>query len=341
MPPSVPTSVFDRTNFAIMGAGFSFAFILKYGLILLTRKLRGNDLAAFLIFLCWLFYMVVQIVDAWVNSFSYPPNQLQSAKLLVLTFLPSTFLLQTKRVCCAIPNFQWVNAFVSLLSSIVLCAVLHLSFVRCSALAGFPNQWKLIFDRIGIGMVACVFAVRVVRVGFIFYTTSQTDPATNAYLSGNSTMMQITTLMPSLFTRVILDTWSLINLYRCRIKFIKQAGSHPAAFWIITWSLMVEFVFSILAIIVGMQEALTYTGDKLSFMDWLLYSWCLGSWVEQRPLYAQIFGAQMTGTGNLSDTQSGTQFSNNRVGSRNAKKGENVNVSEARSENKAGAEENV
>jgi hypothetical protein len=31
-------------------------------------------------------------------------------------------------------------------------------------------------------------------------------------------------------------------------------------------------------------------------MDWLLFSWCLSSWIDQRPLLQQIFGAKMTTT---------------------------------------------
>ncbi|KAJ3098773.1 hypothetical protein HDU97_003735 [Phlyctochytrium planicorne] len=272
MAPTTPTSNYDRTNFGLVASGFSLAYILKYGLILCTRKFRGTDLTAAIIMFCWLFYIVVQLVDLW-----------------------------TKRTWGPIFNFQWLISAVTILYSATLSAVLYISVIRCSALSGLNGLYRQIFDWSGFGMVIGVFLVRLIRTGFIFYQTSQSN--TNATLSSSSTTMQIVTLMPTLFMRFLLDTWSLYQLYMSRVKFIKQAGSNEA-FWIITVSLIIEFGLSILAIIVGMQEALNWTGDKLSFMDWLLFSWCLASWVEQRPLYMQIFGQQMTHT-NSDGTQSG------------------------------------
>ncbi|KAJ3322429.1 hypothetical protein HDU76_013889 [Blyttiomyces sp. JEL0837] len=64
-------------------------------------------------------------------------------------------------------------------------------------------------------------------------------------------------------------------------------------------------IFSILAILVAWQEAVNYVGNKLSFMDWALFSWCLGSWIEQRRLYQNIF-KERNSSRHSSDTESGS-----------------------------------
>ncbi|KAJ3207018.1 hypothetical protein HDU67_007806 [Dinochytrium kinnereticum] len=194
--------------------------------------------------------------------------------------------------------------------SVTLVAVLHLSVLRSAALSGFGQALRKRFELVGLMVVIGILLIRLVRTGFIFYQTTQSSPV--PALSTNSTTLQvgvdehipyfacrdllefnlIITLMPALFLRFILDVWSLFNLYRCRVKYVEQAGKE--AFNIIIISLLIEFVLSMLAIIVGMQEALVTPGDRLAFMDWLLFSWCLASWVEQRPLYMLIFGMKIT-----------------------------------------------
>jgi hypothetical protein len=89
-----------------------------------------------------------------------------------------------------------------------------------------------------------------------------------------------------------LDIFSLYKLYESRVKYVETAGK--GAFLTIVVSTIVEQLLAILAILVGFQEALSYTGNKLSFMDWLLFSWCLASWIDQRPLLQQIFGSKLS-----------------------------------------------
>ncbi|KAJ3207020.1 hypothetical protein HDU67_007808 [Dinochytrium kinnereticum] len=257
----LPTTTFDRTNFGILAAGFSLAMILKYGAALTTRRLRGTDSLAGFVIGCWGVYIFVQLVDMWV-----------------------------KRVSGPIENFQWAIASVTILYSITLVAVLHLSFLRSAALSGLGQVSKNRFATLGLIIVGLVLVIRLVRTGFIFYQTSLSTP--NASLSSTSTMFQIITLLPTLFIRLLLDIWSLYNLYRSRVKYVEQAGRE--AFNIITSSLVIEFLFSCLATMVACQEALNSSGDRFAFMDWLLFSWCLASWVEQRPLYMLIFGSKLT-----------------------------------------------
>ncbi|KAJ3118676.1 hypothetical protein HDU96_010006 [Phlyctochytrium bullatum] len=113
--------------------------------------------------------------------------------------------------------------------------------------------------------------------------------------------MQIATLLPTLFMRLILDARSLFCLYQYRVKYVERAGKE--AFAVILSALLFEFVLSVLATLVGVQEALSSgPGDRLAFMDWILFSWCLASWVEQRPLLMQIFGSSISSGGTALDS---------------------------------------
>ncbi|KAJ3098774.1 hypothetical protein HDU97_003736 [Phlyctochytrium planicorne] len=293
MAPSLPTSNYDRINFGIMAAGFSLALLLKFGAALFTRKLRGTDSLASIIMGIWLTYISIQLVDMWA-----------------------------KRTAGPIQDYQWVVSTATVLYSTTLCAVLHLSFIRCAALAGFSQINKKRFEYLGLFAVAVVFVMRVVRTGYIFSQTAQSTP--NPSLSQTSTLLQTLTLLPTLFLRLLLDTWSLVNLYRSRVKYVEQAGKE--AFNIITSSLCIEFVFSVFASIVACQEAANFTGDKLAFMDWLLFSWCLASWVEQRPLYMAIFGAKLT-TGSQSEVNTNhTELSSMSKGGRDVEYGSHAGL---------------
>ncbi|KAJ3108284.1 hypothetical protein HDU96_007566 [Phlyctochytrium bullatum] len=269
----LPVSNFDRINFGILAAGFSLAMILKFGSALTTRRLRGNDTLAGFVIGCWFVYIVVQLVDMWV-----------------------------KRVQGPIPDFQWAIATVTILYSLTLCSVLHLSFIRSSALSGLASITRKRFEMGGYIFVGVVFVLRLVRTGIIFYQTSLSTA--NPGLSNNATTLQFASLLPTLGSRIILDSWSMYNLYKSRVKYVEQAGKE--AFTIIQNSLIIEFILSVIATVVACQEAINTTGDRLAFMDWLLFSWCLASWVEQRPLYMLIFGSRLT-TQSRSQSETGAE----------------------------------
>ncbi|KAI8831717.1 hypothetical protein BC829DRAFT_449245 [Chytridium lagenaria] len=256
------TSVYDRFNFGIMASGFSLALALKFGAALTTRKLRGTDSLAGVIMILWGIYISIQLVDMW-----------------------------HKRVYgVVITGFVWATSMSTILYSATLVSILHLSIMRAAALSGLSQVPRKRFEVGGLIFVIIIFIVRLVRSGFIFQNTAQATPT--PALTNNATYLQMATLLPTLFIRLVLDVWSFWNLHWSRVKYVEQAGRE--AFNIITSSLAIEFGLSILATIVACQEAVNTNPDRLAFMDWLLFSWCLASWVEQRPLFMLIFGARLT-----------------------------------------------
>ncbi|KAI8803295.1 hypothetical protein BJ742DRAFT_501254 [Cladochytrium replicatum] len=103
--------------------------------------------------------------------------------------------------------------------------------------------------------------------------------------------MQFLTLLPILVGRTILDFISTWQLWKFRVKYMDSGRD---AFYTIAISLVVETVLSHIAIVVSAEEALVSffrisIPNMLAVTDWLLISWCLASWIEQRPLYRQIF----------------------------------------------------
>ncbi|KAJ3284919.1 hypothetical protein HDU76_008206 [Blyttiomyces sp. JEL0837] len=266
-------SAFERSNFGLVAAGFSFALILKYSVILGTRKsLTGTDGLSAIVMFLWTIYVFIQAINIW-----------------------------SMRTTGAIENFYWAADASTIFYSVTLCAILHMSVLRVLALSGLKT-WRKTAEIVGIGLVVLVFVVRGVRTVFIFI---QSTANANAALAQNATNLQIATLLPSLGIRIIFDIFSMYKLWHHRAKYAEAAGQE--AFKTIVLSLGVETLLSIIAIVVAFQEAQNYTGDKLAFMDWLLFSWCLASWIEQRPLYGQIFGSPLfsTKSGSHGTSQSG------------------------------------
>ncbi|KAI8836865.1 hypothetical protein BC829DRAFT_436582 [Chytridium lagenaria] len=274
-----PTSPYDRFNFGILAAGFSLALILKFGAALTTRKLRGTDSLAGIVIVAWLIYILIQLVDMWHKRVNGE----------------------------AIAGFVWAIATSTILYSATLVSILHLSFMRSAALSGLGQISRKRFEIAGLTFVIVVFLTRLIRSGFIFMNTAQSSP--NPALTNTATLLQMSTLLPTLFVRLGLDVWSLFSLHRSRVKYVEQAGKE--AFNIISTSLGIEFALSILATIVACQEAVNVTPDRLAFMDWLLFSWCLASWVEQRPLFMLIFGSRLT---TISEESSATGIKSQRGG---------------------------
>ncbi|KAJ3207019.1 hypothetical protein HDU67_007807 [Dinochytrium kinnereticum] len=139
----------------------------------------------------------------------------------------------TKRQEASIPNFIYATAGSTVLYSMTLCAVLYCSFIRASALSGMGASMRRRFEVTGWLVVGLMFAARLVRTGLIFRDVAMNAP--EIFLQPSITAIQILTLVPTLCIRVLLDSWTLCNLYRSRVKYVEQTGRE--AFAIITGSL--------------------------------------------------------------------------------------------------------
>ncbi|KAJ3125864.1 hypothetical protein HK101_005845 [Irineochytrium annulatum] len=226
----------------------------------------------------WIVYILVQLVNTWDG---------------MTVGLPQ--------------GYYWLVDFSTILYSLTLASIVYMSVLRVIALSNI-STYRRTLELTGAGVVLLFFLIRGVRTVLIFMQSASNNGATNASLSQTSTNLQIATLIPLLSLRIVIDCVSIYRLWESRVRFVDQGGKE--AFRVICYSLAVETLLSILATVVAVQEAMNYTGAKLSFMDWMLFSWCLASWIEQRPLFMQIFGARMTTTssGGQDGMQSGTEM---------------------------------
>ncbi|KAI8847328.1 hypothetical protein BC829DRAFT_444655 [Chytridium lagenaria] len=221
------TSGFDRTHFGILASGFTYAFVLKYVIVLLTRT--KIDVLAFTILITWFLYITLQLIDLWARRTSGPSPGFPG---------PSPP-----------PPSSWTED-------------------------GLEVVWLCVFG--------VVLGMRVARSGILFVRTGLTERGETEGGVG------VATILPSFILRLVLDGISIHKLHKFRRRYIEAGGKE--AFRVIVSSLIVESIFTLFALIIGIQEAMNYTGPKFSFVDWFLISWCLGSWVDQKALYLQIFG---------------------------------------------------
>ncbi|KAJ1540185.1 hypothetical protein HK405_011746, partial [Cladochytrium tenue] len=96
------------------------------------------------------------------------------------------------------------------------------------------------------------------------------------------------TMLPVLLLRFAVDFASLFVLYGAKGRRLDASGLE--AFKVMLFMLIAELLISVVAIVGSFQEALQSSSFEVIFADWVLISWCLGSWVEQRPLLRAIFG---------------------------------------------------
>ncbi|KAJ3322428.1 hypothetical protein HDU76_013888 [Blyttiomyces sp. JEL0837] len=262
-------AAWDRTNFGLLVAGFAIAYILKYTTILASRK-------------------TVRGTDLLAA--------------IALTLWATYIVVQLISLWCgriysgALDNYVWVLDTVTIFYNTTLCAIVYISVVRVIALFGLITWKKRAAEIVGYVFIGAIFIIRGV-------STSNATPA----LQQTATNLQIATLLPALCVRMTLDALSMYKLWDQAAKYCETGGLE--SFKNIVISLILEMIFSILAILVAWQEAVNYTGNKLSFMDWALFSWCIGSWIEQRRLYQNIFKERNSSRAS-SDTESGTSTRN-------------------------------
>lgn len=271
--PTAANQPWDRSNFSLLIAGFSYALIFIAIFNLRTRKYVRDDKLVLAAILSWLVYISIQIVDSWTK----------------------------KTVTGAIPQFYWAIATATLFYNFTLCSILHSSFKRFLAL----TEIKSLKDHLTYSshfIVGTLFIVRGVRTGFV-YSNSSNNNIPNAALTQTATSLQLATLFPFLVLRVAADVVSLAKLVRGRIKFASNCNNHvvgKAGIYIV-----VEIFLGILAFIVALEEALLYTGVKPAFIDWLLVSWCLVGWVDQHNILRKLFEVNTSNT-NADTKQKGT-----------------------------------
>ncbi|KAJ3191779.1 hypothetical protein HK101_007416 [Irineochytrium annulatum] len=256
---------------------------------------NAGDIIAAACVACWICYITVNVLNTW----------------------------SPRTIAGTVPNLYWATATATLCYSFVLCGILHMSFVRFNALLNVKSAKRMV-EITGYTLCAVVFAVRFARTVLIFVVSSQTGAVANAGLSQNATNLQIATLLPVLFIRLGMDVYSIYKLQAARAKYMESCGME--AFRTIVGSLVVECLFSVLAILVGFQEQLNYTGSKLSFCDWWLMSWCLSSWIEQKPLYQLIFRGQHTSMGSSNDQSMSRRTTISKMSTNNNTAGANTAI---------------
>ncbi|KAJ3211290.1 hypothetical protein HDU67_004632 [Dinochytrium kinnereticum] len=221
-------------------------------MVLLSRRTTGPDPVAVFVTFCWLFYIIINVTELW-----------------------------TRRTTGQILWWNWMVTTATLLYSITFVAMINLSISRTLAFMTFDQKKKKMLEICGNIFLGFVLLVRCLRTGFLYARTSlyysgetEDDGSKNlnptlVRLGYVTAAIQIGTILPCFLLRLGLDATSIHKLYMCRKKYIEAGGKE--AFRII--------------------EALNYSGSmKFSFVDWVLISWCLGSWVDQKALYLQIFG---------------------------------------------------
>ncbi|KAI8806222.1 hypothetical protein BJ742DRAFT_870748 [Cladochytrium replicatum] len=270
------TSPFDRSFFVLVNSGFALGFCIKYGIIIASRRSQHRDKIPGYLLGCWFVYVLIQVIDMW-----------------------------SKKSSGVIPNYGYVLNLSTLLYSACLCGIAYMSVVRILALS--ISRHTSVLRRIAYIVIGVMFGVRVIRSCLAFAVTVQTSSGNTesaTHLGGIVAVLQFLTLLPILVGRTILDVLSTYQLWKARVKYMDYGRD---AFYTIVLSLIFETLLSMVALIVAAEEALIqYFGvsipNTLAVADWLLISWCMASWIEQRPLYRQIFNqpdsSKPTSTGN-------------------------------------------
>ncbi|KAI8899970.1 hypothetical protein BC833DRAFT_563654 [Globomyces pollinis-pini] len=246
-----------RGLFATFASGFSLSLMLKQLLIVLSTTLNYMHLS--LIF-NWTLYIFLQLVNQWSNLEKRP-----------------------------IPNFTYINSTSTIFYSIALCMVFYTSVDRFLAINNQIYGYKYI-RLSSYGLLVVLLGSRLIRTILIFIQNSGSSlfPASN--------YIQLATILVIFFLKLCFDAGSLGTLRRVLIRKTKGKfkTTQIRALMQLRMTLVIELLLTIISWVVATLEAYTYTGDNLAFMDWLLISWCIAAYIDQKPLLQRLFDIDYT-----------------------------------------------
>ncbi|KAJ3112143.1 hypothetical protein HDU96_004911 [Phlyctochytrium bullatum] len=231
-------------------------------------------MAATILFL-WGTYILVHVIEAWTRRSSG----------------------------AAPPHWGWLVTLTTICYSATFVAVVHVSVERTLAFAVGMSAGRKRGWRWAAGVwLGGVFAVRLARTGIFFARTAafggsvagddkewDVNPAM-VRLGYVAAAIQALTVIPSFLLRLTLDAISIRKLFETRYRCIEATGME--AFRMIVASLVVEAVLTVITLLVAIQEAMNYKGPKFAYVDWILISWSIASWIDQKQLYRQILSTQ-------------------------------------------------
>ncbi|KAI8899971.1 hypothetical protein BC833DRAFT_583537 [Globomyces pollinis-pini] len=249
-----------RSLFAIFSSGFALAIMFRQLIIVLSNTLNIIHLS--MIF-NWILYIFLQLVNQWSNLEKRP-----------------------------ITNFTYVNSTSTIFYSIALCMVFYTSVDRFLAINNQIYGYKYI--RFGsYGLLVVLLGSRLIRTVLIYIQNSGSSlfPASN--------YIQLATILVIFFLKLCFDAASFGTLKRVLTQKTKGGignlkVTQVRALMQLRMTLVVELSLTIISWVVATLEAYSYTGDNLAFMDWLLISWCIAAYIDQKPLLQRLFDVNYT-----------------------------------------------
>lgn len=265
----------DRALYQVFFSGVGLSICFWNGLKLSTSHNFRVNRVQFTALIVWSVYVSIQLSDTWTTS-NYG-GQFPAYKFALTPF--STFLY-----------------------SLTWGFLVYFSYQRFNCFWPIKKVIKVTLFAIAIILVA----IRFVRTVFVFINSRSATFSTELIAA-----LQASTIIPLILIRVIMDISSVVMLSSSRTMLsVKKTPIASAALRFMFTSLVTEIIFSIMAITIAVLEASGYTGYRPSFFDWLLISFALSNWFEQRDLNRRVFNKGTYGNDESSSTAvaSGSQL---------------------------------
>ena len=247
----------NRSYFLLFSAGYSCS-VLHSKLVILwvdENKQRVN----IVLYISWLIYIALQTLIAWID-------------LEDDTYKASTIAL-------GISTFFY---------NVSICSILYMSMSRILVLYPGTRQQR-ITQKLLYPLVGILFAIRTARSIMILVRNLGTS------VFPQSNIMHVITLFPILVVRNFYDMLALNAVIK--MKQLAQSIRAPKegkyennrALKTLALNLSMEIFLSVFSLGVSTVEAFSYEGNMVSYVDWLMISWALGSAIEQKQIYRTIF----------------------------------------------------
>jgi hypothetical protein len=257
-----------RQYFLLVAGAFSLALLIKQSLTLcVDRKKQLINITILISFSC---YVIIHMIRAW------------------MTLENNTTI-----------YFDYAVKGSTILYNISICSILYLSMTRAACFFQ-TGTIKTVAENCAKAFTIGLLVIRNIRTAMIFTNYDST--------SGRIAIVpiiQLATLFVILILRAVFDISSLYAIFKINKQAegffqTKNDYSTKRAVQTLILNLIVELMFSALAIFVAVLEAIPYTGTMIAFADWYLISWSIASAVEQRQLYRIIFRTETSSEGQRS-----------------------------------------
>ena len=250
----------NRLYFLLFAGGFSISVLLSKLVVLWVDQKK--QIMNVVLYISWLSYLIIQLTFAWTKI---------------------------EDTAVEIPNV--LLSFSTLFYNVSICSILYMSMQRNLVLypAGDIQRYT---KMLMYPLLIVLFIIRTSRSIVIFISNS------GEILFPHTNILHAITMFPILVLRNFYDMLALNAVIK--MKQLSQTIKQPKegkyannrALKTLVLNLSIEIFLSVFSLGVATVEAFSYQGSMVSYIDWLLISWALGSAIDQKQLYRAIFRAK-------------------------------------------------